>query len=58
MNACDLEGSAFFVINDWLKSVMGVIAIGEGKQEDGLWEKRVSRVAVDVITNTGNHAVC
>lgn len=53
-----MEGSAFFVIKDWLKSVMGVIAIGEGKQEDGLWEKRVSHVAVDVITNTGNHAVC
>ena len=41
-----MEGSAFFVIKDWLKSVMGVIAIGEGKQEAGLWEKRVSRVAV------------
>ena len=53
-----MEGSAFFVIKDQLKSVMGVIAIGEGEQEDGLWETRVLRVAVDMITNTGNHAVC
>lgn len=38
--------------------MMGIVASGEGKQEDGLWEKRVSHVAVDVITNTGNHAIC
>ena len=53
-----MEGSVFYVMNDGLKSVMVVIAVGEGKHGDGLWEKRVSRVAVDVITNTGNHAVC
>ena len=43
---------------DWMKRAIGVIAIGEGRQVDCLWEKRVLRVVVDVIMNTGNRAVC
>ena len=45
-------------MNDGLKSVMVVIAVGEGKHGDGLWEKRVSCVAIAAIANNGKPRCC